>query len=57
MNYVFDFREDIDPARIKGFLEKFDKKNNMVLLSIKKIRVETRYWKSAEAFLQDIVGG
>lgn len=55
VSYIFDFREDIEASRVKAFLERFDSKNSMVLLSLKKIRVETRYWKNSEDFLGDIV--
>lgn len=54
MSYIFDFVEDIDPARVKSFLERFDARKSMVLLSLKKIRVETRYWRSIEDFLEEI---
>ena len=42
MNYVFDFRDDTEVRIIRNFLERFDAKKDMVLLSAKKIRVETR---------------
>jgi transcription-repair coupling factor (superfamily II helicase) len=54
INYVFDFTDTWDATRIRAFLDRFDKKSRMVLLSIKKIRVETRYWKSIEDFLCEI---
>ncbi len=57
MNYVFDFHESVNPEIVKRFLEYFDRKKRMVLLSIKKIRVETRYWKTPEDFLEEITGG
>jgi transcription-repair coupling factor (superfamily II helicase) len=54
MNYVFDFRDDTEVRIIRNFLERFDTKKDMVLLSAKKIRVETRYWKSGEEFLESL---
>ncbi len=54
MNYVFDFRDDTEVRLIRNFLERFDIKKDMVLLSAKKIRVETRYWKSGEEFLESL---
>ena len=55
MNYVFDFRDDTEVRVIRNFLERFDTKKDMVLLSAKKIRVETRYWKSGEEFLESLI--
>ena len=57
MNYVFDFHETVSAEIVKKFLEHFDRKKRMVLLSLKKIRVETRYWKSPEEFLEEVTGG
>lgn len=54
MNYVFDFSEGLDVAKIKTFLERFDAKKRMVLVSLQKIRVETRNWKSIDRFLHEI---
>ncbi len=54
MNYVFDFAAWTDVARIKSFLERFDTKKVMVLVSLQKIRVEIRNWKSVEGFLEEI---
>lgn len=54
MSYIFDFVDGIDGARIKSFLERFDARKAMVLLSLKKIRVETRYWRSIEEFLEEM---
>ncbi len=55
VNYVFDFVDDIDPTRVKAFLNRFDTQKSMVLLSLKKIRVEICHWKSIEEFLGEIV--
>lgn len=55
VNYVFDLAESTTPEEARRFLERFDRKKSFVLLSMKKIRVETRYWKSVGEFLEDIV--
>ncbi len=54
-NYIFDFYDGTPVERIRAFLNRFDAKNRMTLLSVKKIRTETRYWKSAGDFLEDTV--
>ena len=56
MNYTFDFGEDTDVVRIRAFLDRFDRKKCFTLLGVKKIRVETRYYKSVEDFLRSLVG-
>ncbi len=55
LNYVFDLDERTTVAETKRFLERFDSHNQMILLSVKKIRIESRYWKSIEEFLGNIV--
>lgn len=55
INYVFDFADNTSVSDIKRFLERFDTQKRMILLSIKKIRVESRYWKSPEDFLRNLV--
>lgn len=55
INYVFDFADDTSVSDIKRFLERFDNKKRMILLSIKKIRIESQYWKSPEDFLMNLV--
>lgn len=54
-NYIFDFYEGTRVELIRGFLDRFDAKNRMTLLSVRKIRTETRYWKSAAEFLGEIL--
>jgi transcription-repair coupling factor (superfamily II helicase) len=56
MNYTFDFSEDTDVVRIRAFLDRFDRKKCFTLLGIRKIRVETRYYKEVEDFLRSLVG-
>jgi hypothetical protein len=34
-----------DVPMVRKFLERFDPQKYMILLSVQKIRVETRYWK------------
>lgn len=51
INYVFDFAETTDVENIRRFLDRFDTAKRMTLLSIHKIRVETRYWQSPVEFL------
>ncbi len=54
INFVFDLSEDTSVYDAKRFLEKFDNQKRMSLLSVKKIRVESRYWKSNEDFLKSL---
>lgn len=56
MNYVFDFREDMDVEGVRRFLERFDRRSQYVLLSVKKVRVETRNWRDTAHFLESLVG-
>ncbi len=55
LNYVFDLAERTTVADAKRFLDRFDTRNNMILLSVRKIRVEIQYWKTVEKFLKDII--
>jgi transcription-repair coupling factor (superfamily II helicase) len=55
LNYVFDLDERTMVADAKRFLDRFDRGNQMILLSVKKIRIETRYWKTVEKFLENII--
>jgi transcription-repair coupling factor (superfamily II helicase) len=55
LNYVFDLAERTTVADAKRFLDRFDTRNNMILLSVRKIRIETQYWKTVEKFLEDII--
>ncbi len=54
LNYVFDLSDSSTVADTKRFLERFDTQNRMILLSAKKIRIETKYWKTISDFLVDI---
>jgi hypothetical protein len=54
MNYTFDFVDGTDGVKIKSFLDRFDRKKNYVLLSMKKVRVETRYYRSIVNFLESL---
>jgi transcription-repair coupling factor (superfamily II helicase) len=55
VNYVFDLADNTTVADTKRFLDRFDSGHTMLLLSVKKIRVETRYWKTVEKFLESII--
>ena len=55
LNYVFDLDERTTVADAKRFLDRFDSGNNMILLSVKKIRIETKHWKTVEKFLEHII--
>jgi transcription-repair coupling factor (superfamily II helicase) len=55
LHYVFDLSENASVTDTKQFLDRFDKKNRMVLLSAKKIRIETRYWKTPVEFLSELI--
>lgn len=54
VSYTFDFYEGTPTEKIRDFLTRFDKKNDMILLSVRKIKIETKLWKNAEKFLEDI---
>lgn len=56
INYVFDFHESVTPLKVRAFLDRFDQKKRMTLLSLTKIRVEKKAWKSSQAFLRAISG-
>ncbi len=56
VSYTFDFYEGTPTEKVRDFLTRFDKKNDMILLSVRKIKIETKLWKSAEKFLEDITG-
>lgn len=57
MYYVFDLDSSVSPERVRAFLDRFDRKKQMSLLSLTKIRVEKRYWKDTEGFLSELLGG
>ena len=54
VNYTFEFSEGTSVEKIRAFLGRFDRKNRMILLSMKKIRVDTIYWKNAIDFLDEL---
>jgi transcription-repair coupling factor (superfamily II helicase) len=55
LNYVFDLDERTTVADAKRFLDRFDSSNNMILLSVRKIRIEIKHWKTIEKFLENII--
>ncbi len=54
-NYIFDFVEWTKVEKIRVFLDHFDRENRMTLLSVRKIRTETQYWKTTSAFLGELL--
>ena len=54
LNYVFDLSDTSTVTDTKRFLERFDTGNRMILLSARKIRIETKYWKDITDFLIEI---
>lgn len=50
-NYHFDFSEGTTPQILRAFLERFDKRHEMIILSVTKIKTETRNWKDARELL------
>jgi transcription-repair coupling factor (superfamily II helicase) len=56
-SYHFDFSPDTTPAKLRSFLERFDRGNDMIIVSVTKIKVETRLWKDARLFLLSLIGG
>jgi transcription-repair coupling factor (superfamily II helicase) len=54
-SYHFDFTEGTTPTILRSFLERFDGGHEMIILSVKKIRVETKNWKDARGFLMNLV--
>jgi len=54
MNYVFDFCEGIDVREVRNFLERFDTRKIYTLVSMSKIRVETRHYQSIANFLESL---
>ncbi|MBX9809182.1 DEAD/DEAH box helicase, partial [Candidatus Gracilibacteria bacterium] len=55
INYVFDLSDRSTVDDTKRFLDRFDAKNRMILLSAKKIRIEARFWKNPIDFLSEIL--
>ena len=53
-NYVFEFDKSIDVSRLRNFLE-LDRNGDFVIVTAHKIRVETKHWRDAKAFLQFIL--
>jgi hypothetical protein len=56
VNYHFDFREGTTPAVLRAFLERFDTKHEMIIISVTKIRIEAKNYTDAREFLEWIVG-
>lgn len=53
-NYTFEFDKNTSADKIKEFLERFDGNRNFVLLTIHKIKVETKHFKNDLDFLNSL---
>ncbi|GAB0174125.1 MAG: hypothetical protein HHAS10_00040 [Candidatus Altimarinota bacterium] len=53
-NYHFDFHQGTPPQALRAFLERFDAKHDMILLSVTKIKTEVKNWKDSRDFLKQI---
>ena len=53
-NYHFDFHQGTPPQTLRAFLERFDAKHDMILLSVTKIKSEVKNWKDSRDFLKQI---
>lgn len=49
--YHFDFGPDTTPAMLRSFLERFDRGQDMIIVSVRKIKVDMKLWKSPREFL------
>jgi hypothetical protein len=49
--YHFDFPDGTTPTKLRGFLERFDRGHEMIIVSVTKIKVEVKNWKDARGFL------
>ena len=54
-SYHFDFATGTTPVMLRAFLERFDTKRDMIIVSIERIRVEVRLWKSAREFIESLI--
>jgi hypothetical protein len=53
-HYHFDFHEGTRPDALRRFLDRYDSWAEMIIVSVTKIRVETRNWKGTREFLEFI---
>ncbi|MCK9273004.1 DEAD/DEAH box helicase [Candidatus Gracilibacteria bacterium] len=54
-NYTFEFNKSTPADKVKEFLDRFDDDRNFVLITIHKIKVETKFWKGDLEFLRSLV--
>lgn len=54
-SYHFDFLEDTSPQILRNFLERFDRWHEMIISSVRKIKIETKHWKDVRSFLLSII--
>ncbi|MBP8016433.1 DEAD/DEAH box helicase, partial [Candidatus Gracilibacteria bacterium] len=52
-NYVFEFDKNTPVEKIREFLD-LDKDKNFVIITIHKIKVETKFWKNDKEFLKSL---
>jgi len=52
-NYVFEFDKNTTVEKIREFLD-LDKDKNFVIITIHKIKVETKFWKNDKEFLESL---
>ncbi len=53
--YHFEFNEWTTPEILKKFLTRFDRKRDMIISSITKIRISEKHWRNARDFLISLV--
>ncbi len=54
-SYHFDFAEDTSPQILRNFLARFDWGHEMIISSVRKIKIETKHWKNAREFLLSLI--
>jgi len=54
-NYTFEFSQNTPVEKIREFLDRFDDDRNFILITIHKIKVETRLFKNDLEFLRSLV--
>ncbi|EKD66417.1 MAG: hypothetical protein ACD_49C00044G0019 [uncultured bacterium (gcode 4)] len=54
-NYTFEFNKSTPADKVKEFLERFDDDRNFVLITIHKIKAETKHFKNDLEFLRSLV--
>ena len=54
-SYHFDFMEGVSPETLRNFLERFDRWHEMIISSIRKIKIETNHWRDTREFLLSLI--